>query len=154
MSKIHNMTEKQSPSYPLRMPQELREQLAEVAKANGRSMNAEIIAMLQGSLEIKHPDRIAVDTAQGIKVYAPESELPSADDIAEKVIDRLKKPVDIALTESLLNLLERREQRFREHWIKEFGYDPEQPALPQHGGPPAKSPNARKRITRTRSKKI
>lgn len=40
------MLEKQLPSYPLRMPQELREQLAEVAKNNGRSMNAEIVARL------------------------------------------------------------------------------------------------------------
>lgn len=43
------MTEKQPPSYPLRMPQELREQLSEVAKANNRSMNAEIVARLQNS---------------------------------------------------------------------------------------------------------
>lgn len=50
MSKIDNMTEKQPPSYPLRMPQELRERLAEVAKESGRSMNAEIVARLEGSL--------------------------------------------------------------------------------------------------------
>lgn len=43
------MTEKQPPSYPLRMPQELRERLAEVAKVSGRSMNAEIVARLEAS---------------------------------------------------------------------------------------------------------
>jgi predicted DNA-binding protein len=51
MSKIDNMTEKQPPSYPLRMPQELRERLAEVAKKSGRSMNAEIVARLEESLD-------------------------------------------------------------------------------------------------------
>lgn len=33
------------------MPQELREQLTAVAKANNRSMNAEIVARLEGSFE-------------------------------------------------------------------------------------------------------
>lgn len=55
MSKISNMTEKQPPSYPLRMPQELREQLAEVAKQSGRSMNAEIVARLEQSLQQSDP---------------------------------------------------------------------------------------------------
>ncbi|MDR0226773.1 MAG: Arc family DNA-binding protein [Burkholderiaceae bacterium] len=45
------MTDKQLPSYPLRMPWELREQLARVAKSNQRSMNAEIIARLAYSFD-------------------------------------------------------------------------------------------------------
>ena len=59
MSKICNMTEKQPPSYPLRMPQELRERLTEVAKANNRSMNAEIVARLEESFS----DTAGVDNA-------------------------------------------------------------------------------------------
>lgn len=59
MSKIDNMTEKQPPSYPLRMPQELRERLAEVAKKSGRSMNAEIVARLEESFS----DTAGVDNA-------------------------------------------------------------------------------------------
>jgi hypothetical protein len=45
------MSEKpqQPPSYPLRMPQDLREQLAESAKKNNRSVNAEIIFRLESS---------------------------------------------------------------------------------------------------------
>lgn len=49
------MTEKQPPSYPLRMPQELREQLTAVAKANNRSMNAEIVARLEESFQQGKP---------------------------------------------------------------------------------------------------
>ena len=33
--------------YPLRMPEELRDQLTERARANGRSLNAEILGILQ-----------------------------------------------------------------------------------------------------------
>lgn len=33
--------------YPLRMPEELRDQLTERARTNGRSLNAEILGILQ-----------------------------------------------------------------------------------------------------------
>lgn len=36
--------------YPLRMPEELRAQLSERAKRNGRSINAEIVSILQSAL--------------------------------------------------------------------------------------------------------
>lgn len=49
MFKIHPMNEKQLPSYPLRMPPEVREQVEAAAKSSGRSMNAEIVARLQAS---------------------------------------------------------------------------------------------------------
>lgn len=51
MSRIWRMTDKQVPSYPLRMPVELREKLTLVAKNNNRSVNAEIIARLESSLD-------------------------------------------------------------------------------------------------------
>jgi plasmid stability protein len=44
-------TFKQQNSYPLRMPDELRARLEALAKANGRSMNAEIVAILQRAVE-------------------------------------------------------------------------------------------------------
>jgi predicted transcriptional regulator len=39
----------QAPSYPLRMPDELRERLQEAAEESGRSMNAEIVTRLEAS---------------------------------------------------------------------------------------------------------
>lgn len=42
---------KQQNSYPLRMPEQLRARLDEYAKANGRKLNAEIVARLQESIE-------------------------------------------------------------------------------------------------------
>ena len=44
-------TFKQQNSFPLRMPEDLRKRLEERAKANGRSVNAEIVAMLQQALD-------------------------------------------------------------------------------------------------------
>ena len=41
---------KQPTAYPLRMPEDLREALAERARANGRSLNAEILVTLEQSL--------------------------------------------------------------------------------------------------------
>ena len=37
----------QTVPYPLRMPDELRDQLAESARVHGRSLNAEILGILQ-----------------------------------------------------------------------------------------------------------
>lgn len=50
MTRILGMNDKQVPSYPLRMPPDLREQLTLAAQQNHRSVNAEIIARLQNSL--------------------------------------------------------------------------------------------------------
>lgn len=47
---------KQSNSYPLRMPEELRAHLEQCAKASGRKLNAEIVARLQHSIESPSPN--------------------------------------------------------------------------------------------------
>ena len=41
----------QPKSYPLRMPDEMRDAIAKLAKQSGRSMNAEIVHLLQQSLD-------------------------------------------------------------------------------------------------------
>jgi len=43
----------QDPSYPLRMPKQLRERLERAAEEAGRSVNAEIVARLRESFESK-----------------------------------------------------------------------------------------------------
>ncbi len=54
----------QTPSYPLRMPDELRRRLEEAAEESGRSVNAEIVARLQQSfvsrVELTHTEVVAV----------------------------------------------------------------------------------------------
>ena len=56
---VHNrvMTDRhQAPSYPLRMPAELRECVVNAAKTSGRSLHAELIARLQQSFEATQAD--------------------------------------------------------------------------------------------------
>jgi hypothetical protein len=59
--------------YVLRLPEGMRERIAELARANSRSMNAEIIARLQSSLAARPPltdedvDRIAARLAEKLK---------------------------------------------------------------------------------------
>lgn len=52
-NELHNnntMNDDRIPSYPLRMPPEMRENLEAIAKANGRSLNAEIVQRLTESV--------------------------------------------------------------------------------------------------------
>ena len=56
-------TTRQQNSYPLRMPEELRKQYEERAKANGRSVNAEIIATLQHSMNAQNVELSQVASA-------------------------------------------------------------------------------------------
>ena len=45
------MSVAQSTPFPLRMPEELRRQIADLAKSNNRSMNTEIVLLLQQAFE-------------------------------------------------------------------------------------------------------
>lgn len=66
--------------YVLRMPDGMRDKLAELAKANNRSMNAEIVLILQQAIEARvRPPVPSLDT------HALAAE------IAELVADRLKR---------------------------------------------------------------
>lgn len=65
--------------YPLRMPDELRDQLTERARANGRSLNAEIIGILQDVISSRQQCQASFD----VDVLA--------DAIADRVAERLKE---------------------------------------------------------------
>lgn len=152
MSKIDNMTEKQPPSYPLRMPQELRERLAEVAKESGRSMNAEIVARLQESFHVHGSGSASMRiTAKGEGNVTPIAS--SADQIADKVAERLDRmivPFGEQALQGYMEILERHsKERHRKWWMEQFGYDPETPPVAQHGGAPVKSTNAKRSIKKT-----
>jgi len=64
--------------YVLRMPDGMRDKLAALAKANNRSMNAEVIELLQQAMEAR------TSAAPGINVNA------LADTIADRVAAKLK----------------------------------------------------------------
>lgn len=54
-----------SDQFNLRMPEGMRERIAKAAKVNARSMNSEIVALLEAGLS--REDRI-LDTVESIKV--------------------------------------------------------------------------------------
>lgn len=64
--------------YPLRMPDELRDQLSERARASGRSLNAEIIGILQDAVSSR-PQVLAELDVDAL-----------ADAIADRVAAKLK----------------------------------------------------------------
>ena len=66
--------------YPLRMPEELRDLLTERSRAHGRSLNAEIIGILQNAVADQPQTLVGTDLNA------------LADAIADRVASRLKAP--------------------------------------------------------------
>ena len=67
MSTMRAMADRhQAPSYPLRLPEDLKARVEESAKAQGRSLNAEIIARLQASFD----DLAPAPTAKELRTLA------------------------------------------------------------------------------------
>lgn len=68
MSTIAQMTDRhQAPSYPLRMPAELKELVASAAHASGRSMHAELIHRLQRSFQDEEDNILNLMVSQEIE---------------------------------------------------------------------------------------
>lgn len=74
----------QTKPYPLRMPEELRENLKSIAQENNRSLNAEIVARLQESFELSFSNQEKV-----------ENELEKVVGEFGKMLDELKNNYDI-----------------------------------------------------------
>lgn len=132
----------------LRVPPELHAQIHASAKANNRTFNAEIVARLQESFHVK---------GAGVAVMRMEAEgalqpSPSADEIATEVVKKLDRmiPVGTEALEKYLELIEQSSmERHRKWWMEQFGYDPKAPPVPQHGGPPSRSQNAKISVKKT-----
>lgn len=63
------MSSLQLKPYPLRMSEELREQITALAKASNRSMNTEIVLLLQEALQ-ERSGAVSAITASGIDIDA------------------------------------------------------------------------------------
>jgi hypothetical protein len=71
------MSSPQPTPYPLRMPEELRARLEDLAKSNRRSLQAEIVALLEEALDARSSGKGDVDAL--------------AENIAERVVAKLKQ---------------------------------------------------------------
>ena len=80
--------------FGLRMPEELKEKVAERAKNNGRSMNAGIVQILQDALD-SHPNDDLINELQGISfTHGDEHGMrhyESADEIAKYIEEHTEK---------------------------------------------------------------
>lgn len=94
----------------VRMPDGMRDRLKEAAKVNNRTMNAEIVARLQSTF---YDPRFPVGTFRnpshdGVGLVGqddlPGSTTPTADEIAQKVLDKLI-PLIGNYTEEQINAL-------------------------------------------------
>ena len=71
MENKENLTvTRDSDKFMLRLPDGMREQIAVVAKENNRSMNAEVVARLQGSFE---PNIAALSWIDLVKILQAEA---------------------------------------------------------------------------------
>ncbi|EME1466151.1 Arc family DNA-binding protein [Serratia marcescens] len=61
--------------FGLRMPDQLREAVTERAKRNGRSMNAEIVQIIEDAIAAEKTGFTSGDTAELMKVIRIQSEL-------------------------------------------------------------------------------
>lgn len=94
----------------VRFPDGMRDRIAEAAKANNRSMNAEIVARLQSTFydpcfpvgSFYNPSRDGVGLID--QDDTPASTAPTADEIAQKVLDKLI-PLIGNYTEEQINAL-------------------------------------------------
>lgn len=108
-------------------------------------MNAEIVARLQASFD--------TGPVMG-KAWAedPTREAKQADDIAERVVERLEAtkraplPMGDSYMEAVDKMLAAAHERHRQWWIREFGYDPDAPPIERVlSKGPTRSENAKKR---------
>ena len=66
------MSESQAKPYPLRMPPELRAQLDALAKANTRSLNTEIVLILQQAMDARAGVAAGIDLDALAEALAPK----------------------------------------------------------------------------------
>ena len=115
----------------VRMPDGMRDQLKAEARANNRTMNAEIVARLQASFNATPEDAASKGDLQ-----LPTKMIPLFD--AEKSLKQYEAHLE--------EVLAKRDEKMRSWWQKEFGYDPQAPQVERHPNKgPAPSSNARKR---------
>lgn len=75
----------QAPSYPLRMPDGLKERVQEAAEANGRSLHAELLARLEQSFGGEDPEQLQ------LRISRLEGELSGSKFVANALLEETSK---------------------------------------------------------------
>ena len=97
-----NVLNMQQKSYPLRMPDEMREQLQALADESGRSLNAEIIARLEPSLLDQSEDVLLPAEKARMLADASKEKLPN--NILRVVSSQIRHAVSLGRTSAFLDI--------------------------------------------------
>ena len=118
-------TGRESAKFMLRLPDGMRERIAEEAKANNRSMNAEIVARLQASMDQKAPNPT--------QVFADPDAMAKAEDLAQRIVETAQAHVEAVIQarydsmpseilKELQNNLKPEDNKARKS-LEKYGYD-------------------------------
>lgn len=98
----NNPTSRESDKFMLRLPDGMRAQIADAAKSNKRSMNAEVVARIQESFEQREPVVLRIDLTTDAETRMKE---------VKDAIDALKpylaesQPIEVTIRTDVLKAL-------------------------------------------------
>lgn len=122
-----------------RLPYPLYEKLKAVAEQSNRSLNAEIVARLQSSFQRDESEEREFQAWREVtRLERQVTQSPS--DTSASLQQALSEHM-----ERIESMMAKRDDRLREWWIKEFGYDPQAPQIKRAANKgPTRSANAPK----------
>lgn len=94
---------REDPQFKLRMPQELRQQAEQAAKAAGRSLNAELVTRIESSFLSSSTPEVLIP-AKRAKELALMARTAIPNEIRKRAISAIQKAVSLGHTEAYANL--------------------------------------------------
>lgn len=94
---------REDPQFKLRMPQDLRQQAEQAAKAAGRSLNAELVTRIESSF-LNSSTQEALMPAKRAKELALMAREAIPNEIRKRAISAIQKAVSLGHTEAYANL--------------------------------------------------
>ncbi len=94
---------REDPQFKLRMPQELRQQAEQAAKAAGRSLNSELVTRIESSF-LNSSDQELLIPAKRAKELALLARTTIPNEIRKRAIKAIQRAVSLGHTEAYANL--------------------------------------------------
>ncbi|HCF5569292.1 TPA: Arc family DNA-binding protein [Pseudomonas aeruginosa] len=94
---------REDPQFKLRMPQELRQQAEQAAKAAGRSLNAELVTRIESSFLSSSTPEVLIP-AKRAKELALMARTAIPNEIRKRAISAIQRAVSLGHTEAYANL--------------------------------------------------
>ncbi|HCL4119088.1 Arc family DNA-binding protein [Pseudomonas aeruginosa] len=94
---------REDPQFKLRMPQDLRQQAEQAAKAAGRSLNAELVTRIESSFLSSSTPEVLIP-AKRAKELALMARTAIPNEIRKRAISAIQRAVSLGHTEAYANL--------------------------------------------------